>query len=258
MPLTRYGFSRDPNGAEAYLRLAASSLEMRFGGDSTRVNLPVDGTRYALADYGRTAWDPCGTRAVFYAPMLDDLDGSANSLKAQTTVLSFNGSNVTATTAPLEPRRWPISATWSDEGERLTLIDAGVSEFADPSHGDFVDCRVRRFHVTSSRTLTSLTSDVLDPQVCSRLGTYDSPLFDGPARTGQTCLAWSPCPVSGGGGGGGVGGGGGGGGVATRSQGAANVRGSSIFPRTSICQRGGAMWRTPFCRSTQPNSAPNF
>lgn len=168
---------------------------------SGAITLPT--TVPGMIAWGRTAWSPDGARAAFYT-----YGFRPTGPQAQLLLLTFGSSTPTLHTLAVEPDRQPWSASWSDEGQRLTLIDSNV----DTSEN--ADCRRRVFHVTSARTLTLLHSEpVTDPGSCS------TEYLDAPWWDQYLALQGS----SGGSGGSGGGTGGDGGGVAlsvTRGMGA--------------------------------------
>jgi Subtilase family len=265
VPLTSYGNTFDPNLTGIPLTFRGSSLEILSANPVVSLALPAAGSRYTLADEGRTAWDPRGTRAVFYTVSVDSLDTSTQSYRAQITILSFSGASVNATTAPLEPGRWPISAAWSDEGERLTLIDAAHSRvpftpFVDP----FTDCRIRNYHVTSSRALVQISSASTDQRSCTPDTAFDRPFFDLFARVGAWCLEWSPCQRNSGGngdggeGGGGDGEGGGAAGRVVHARSGTRVRSTTLSALRRLCERSAMAISSQICRTAAGPIVPGF
>ena len=217
-PLERNGYSHDPYGSIAPAVRTSASLEILSGSAQTTIplsNTAVD-TRAVFASSGRSAWHPAGERFAFYAPtVIRDIGGYylASSVRANLLLVTFGGGAPTTTEALSEQLRWPISATWSDEGERLTLIDARVDSVAiTPNERlGLTDCRSRTFHANTSRQLTLIRTSPMDAHICAPTATYDEPLLDASGRAGYWCLVWSPCANGGSGGSGGGGGGGGGG-----------------------------------------------
>ena len=187
---------------------AGDRVVVPFSTDS----IPNDGTNLAIlsasgatpialapagvAPFGRSAWSPDGTRLIFYSFGFPASIG----LQSAVVLVQFGGGTPTVRTLTTEPDRFPLRASWSDEGRRLTLLDVRLD-----AQG-FTDCRRRDFSV-SSTALTQLFTDSPDSAtVCAATAAnLDTPDDD--------YVKW--LASSGGGGGDGGGGGGGGGGTAT-------------------------------------------
>ena len=189
------------------IQLSASPTNLALA-DTTGVT-SITLVSSGASPWGASAWRPDGGRAVYF------LWGfPAVGLQTTPIIVNFGSGTPSVHALPPEPDRLPISASWSDEGNRLTVIDVRLDTLG------LSDCRRRDFGVSSSALTLLNTTNLNTADFCASAGQTNSPLDDyGLAHAGN----------GGGGGGGRGGGGGGGGGVALSIQGQ-----SSRFSRNAI------------------------
>ena len=191
--------SMSPDGSRVLVPVhVGSDTATRFGHFTNNGAAILSTSLDSASQYGRMAWSPDGSRAIFYAFGVTG-SGSTSTFGFGTrlALFSFNGATVALRTLAVEDYRLPWGASWSDEGNRITLLDATIGQSID----GYTDCRRRVFHVNASGPMTLISSEpITDPTYC-RTEWIDSPDWD---------LYLSTLGTGTGGGTGGDGGGGGG------------------------------------------------
>jgi Subtilase family len=218
--------------------------------DSGATLLPTTMAGFRTGEDGTTAWDPTGSKAIMYK--MGTLAQAADSFASAIFLVSFSGNNA-GQVAPLkiEVNRWPFFVSWSDEGQRLALIDGrfeNLNGFSTP----LVDCRLRMFHLTAANALVLLSTKPLDISVCAFANFFDSPFDDYVRR--RDALG------NGGGGGGGDGGGGDGGGTFDGRVLRLPAPRSRQPALQAACRAGGIITRSALCKlhSRPGTQTPSF
>ncbi len=139
------------------IQLSASPTNLALA-DTTGVT-SITLVSSGASPWGASAWRPDGGRAVYF------LWGfPAVGLQTTPIIVNFGSGTPSVHALPPEPDRLPISASWSDEGNRLTVIDVRLDTLG------LSDCRRRDFGVSSSALTLLNTTNLNTADFCASAG----------------------------------------------------------------------------------------